>query len=236
MSAPSRAAIENAISRRVGYEAATDADVPGREGSTASQIATYDQATLGFRVLVANGNRYTKTSMTPYGLGGRITQEDTGNATQLQGRNISTTAPADGEAMTWVASTSKWTPMAIPTTPLASASPLALAASASPGTSAFAAHGDHVHPTTGLGVLAAGQTWTGNNLWIGPGSYQLVGFEVNTRNIGFFNAAPKPQAAALPAVALNAADVAASFASLGAWITAIGTGLNTTGGVGLFAG
>jgi hypothetical protein len=66
MSAPSRAAIENAITRRVGYEAATDADVPGREGSAPAQIITYDSASLGWRVVVANGNRYTKTSMTPF--------------------------------------------------------------------------------------------------------------------------------------------------------------------------
>lgn len=76
MSAPSRAAIENALSNRVAYPAATDADVPGRAGSPAALQAIYDGASLGFRVLVENGNRYTKTSMTPYALGGRITQED----------------------------------------------------------------------------------------------------------------------------------------------------------------
>jgi hypothetical protein len=53
MSATSRAAIENAITRRVGYEAATDADVPGREGSAPAQIITYDSASLGWRVVVA---------------------------------------------------------------------------------------------------------------------------------------------------------------------------------------
>ena len=53
--------------------------MPGREGSSAEEQSTYDGASLGFRVLVSsNGNRYTKTSMTPYASGGRITQEDTG--------------------------------------------------------------------------------------------------------------------------------------------------------------
>jgi TonB family protein len=99
--------------------------------------------------------------MTPYASGGRITQEDgSGNATELQGRQIAATAPANGDALTWVSSTSKWTPVAIPTTPLASAPPLALASTATPGTSAFAAHGDHVHPTTGLAVLASANVFT----------------------------------------------------------------------------
>lgn len=76
MSAPNRAAIENAITNRIAYRAATDADVPGRAGSSAALQAIYDGASLGFRVLVENGNRYTKTSMTLYADGGRITQED----------------------------------------------------------------------------------------------------------------------------------------------------------------
>mgnify|MGYP003559017374 FL=1 len=61
-------------------------------------------------------------------------------------------------------------------------------------------------------------------------------FETSTNHIGFFDAPPKAQAAAPPAVTLNPADVAASFTSLSAWISAIQTGLNATGGVGLFAG
>lgn len=76
MSAPNHAAIENALSNRIAYHAATDADVPGRAGSPAALQAIYDGASLGFRVLVENGNRYTKTSMTLYADGGRITQED----------------------------------------------------------------------------------------------------------------------------------------------------------------
>jgi len=72
----SSAAIENALSNRIAYPAATDADVPGRAGSPAALQAIYDGASLGFRVLVENGNRYTKTSMTLYADGGRITQED----------------------------------------------------------------------------------------------------------------------------------------------------------------
>lgn len=83
MSAPLRGIINNAISARVAYPAATDAEVPGREGSTPEQIATYDQASLGFRVLVSsNGHRYTKTSLTKYADGGRITQEDAGGGAE----------------------------------------------------------------------------------------------------------------------------------------------------------
>lgn len=70
--------IESLLSNRIAYPAATDADVPGREGSSVTLQGLYDRASLGFRVLVPNGNRYTKTSMTLYADGGRIQQEDAG--------------------------------------------------------------------------------------------------------------------------------------------------------------
>ena len=83
MSAPSHATIKTLLSARIAYPALVDSDVPGREGSTPAQIATYDGADLGFRVLVSsNGHRYTKTSLTKYADGGRITQEDAGGGAE----------------------------------------------------------------------------------------------------------------------------------------------------------
>lgn len=101
MSAPIRGLIENAISCRVAYPATTDSDVPGREGSTTAQQALYDSAYFGFRVLVSsNGNRYTKTSMTKYADGGRITQEDTGGgAAGIDGTYSCGVGVAVGEAV-----------------------------------------------------------------------------------------------------------------------------------------
>lgn len=230
------ALVTNLISARVAYSVATDADVPGIEGSSATNIALYNRADLGWRVLVrSNGHRYTKTDPRAFAAGSRITSEDveSGNATSLQGRAVAATAPTSGQALAWDGTS--WTPTTITSTPLSNATPIAVSGVGTPGVSGNASRADHVHPATGLGVLSANQTFTGNNLWNG-GGYQLVGFETSTNHIGFFDAPPKAQAAAPPAVTLNPADVAASFTSLSAWISAIQTGLNATGGVGLFAG
>lgn len=65
---------------QTGTVVGTDAEVAGREGSSAALQAQFDGAWPGFRVLVSsNGNRYTKTSATRYADGGRMVQE--GSAT-----------------------------------------------------------------------------------------------------------------------------------------------------------
>jgi len=113
-----RGEVTGLITARVAYRVATDADVPGITGSSAADIELYDRADLGWRVLVrSNGNRYTKTSETPFGLGGRITPENgNANATQLQGRPVASTAPTAGQALAW--NGASWSPADVDATKL----------------------------------------------------------------------------------------------------------------------
>jgi hypothetical protein len=113
-----RGEVTNLITARVAYRVATDADVPGITGSSAADIDLYDRADLGWRVLVqSNGNRYTKTSQTAFGSGGRITPENgNANATQLQSRPVASTAPTSGQALAW--NGAAWAPADVDATKL----------------------------------------------------------------------------------------------------------------------
>lgn len=149
-----RGEVTNLITARVAYRVATDADVPGITGSSAADIDLYDRADLGWRVLVqSNGNRYTKTSQTAFGSGGRITPENgNANATQLQSRPVASTAPTSGQALAW--NGAAWAPATIASTPLSDATPSGASGVGSPGAATDASRSDHVHPATINGETA----------------------------------------------------------------------------------
>ena len=76
------------------YDVATDADVPGRAGSTAVLQAQYNSAQVGTRYIARDtGNRYTKTNTVLYAAGGRVTPETTAG-TQFLAGDGSALAPA----------------------------------------------------------------------------------------------------------------------------------------------
>jgi hypothetical protein len=159
------ALVTNLISARVAYSVATDADVPGIEGSSATNIALYNRADLGWRVLVrSNGHRYTKTDPRAFAAGSRITSEDveSGNATSLQGRAVAATAPTSGQALAWDGAS--WTPTTITSTPLSNATPLGINGVGTPGTSGSAARADHVHPATINGETALTRNGTSGSI------------------------------------------------------------------------
>lgn len=160
----SQAQVYNAL-QRYARRVTTDAEVPGLAGASVSLQQEFDNLDYGARFLVtSNGNRYTRTDPRPYADGGRMTQEGNYstdvNATKLQGRDIASTAPSDGQALAWNAGTSKWQPTSIASTPLSDATPAAVSGVGNPGTAGAASRADHVHPATGLAQLASANAFT----------------------------------------------------------------------------
>ena len=151
--------------QRYAQRRTTDAEVPGQSGASLKLQQEFDELDFGARFIVtSNGNRYTRTDPRRYADGGRITQEanvgGAANAVQLQGRNLSSAAPTDGQVVGWNAGASQWQPISVTSTPLSDATPQAISGVGNPGTATAASRADHVHPVTGLAALAVANTFT----------------------------------------------------------------------------
>jgi parallel beta-helix repeat protein len=87
------------------------------------------------------------------------------DASKLQGTAVSSTAPTDNQVLTYNNSNGQWEAQTLAAgIGLGSSSPQPLG-TAAPGISSSASHQDHVHPTTGVGMLSANNTWTGANTY-----------------------------------------------------------------------
>lgn len=108
------------------------------------------------------------------------------NATQIQGIEVSTTDPADGQMLAYSLADVAY----VPTTPSSGVSLTSDAAvalgSAAVGNGTTAARSNHVHPTTGLATLAAENTFTQRQLFDGGAlinAGQVLTFQTGSNSV-----------------------------------------------------
>lgn len=115
---------------------------------------------------VTIGNTLAATALTPSGLTGSTAAVRLVGGTTTGAPTTGTHAVGDAiiaqDGFWWICTTAG-TPgtWKLAGAALETATPAALNAGGTVGTSLNAAHGDHAHPSTGLGVLANAQTWAG---------------------------------------------------------------------------
>lgn len=154
-------AVQRLVQQWFGFGAATDADVPCKVGDTPTddQIGEFNGYPLGKRILVtATGHRFTRISLVSWADGGRMQLENSsapGNATQIQGVNVSAVAPTPGQVLRDEAGV--WTPHTL-TAAEVNADPSGAAAAAQ--AAAIASAGASSVQLTGVQTVAGLKTFT----------------------------------------------------------------------------